>query len=385
MNLALVSRFAWPSIGGTEALVSELASSMVDAGESVRVFAHRIDEETVEWRGPLDRAPEFSPQIDPANGVATLQLRLDRYEAFLLRVAAIPGEKRRPFEALHARVSSRRFARQLAGADVVHRFGGNRMALATVRGARRLGASTIVTPLAHPGQWDADQLSARAYREADLVIATSKSDAAVYDRLGVRSDRIGICPLPTKAVVRGGGQTLRTNLNVEGPIVLFLGDRRPYKGVQELLQAAAILAPRVREARFAFVGPGPALDGAAANVLDVGPVSAPQRDAWLDAADILCVPSAAESFGLVVSEAWSAGTPVVTSDIPVLHERVTEAGGGLVSSREPPALADAIHTLLANSRLRLEMGQAGYEHWRQTCSVASVADWHRAAYARLLT
>ena len=123
----------------------------------------------------------------------------------------------------------------------------------------------------------------------------------------------------------------------------------------------------------------------AANVLDVGPVSGSQRDAWLDAADILCVPSAAESFGLVVSEAWSTATPVVTSDIPVLRERVTESGGGVVTSREPPALADAIHMLLADTRLRLEMGQAGYEHWRQTCSLESVAAWHQAAYARLLT
>ena len=250
MNLALVSRFAWPSIGGTEALVSELASSIVGAGETVRVFAHRIDDETViEWRGPLDRAAGFAPQVDPANGVATQQLRLDRHEAFLLRVAAIPGEKRRPFEALHARVSSRRFAQQFSGAEVVHRFGGNRMALATVRGARRLGASAVVTPQAHPGQWDADELSARAYREADLVIGTTKSDAEVYERLGVRSDRIGICPLPTRPIIRGGGRTLRANLKMEGPIVLFLGGRRPYKGVQELLQAAAILAsPRPRSA-----------------------------------------------------------------------------------------------------------------------------------------
>jgi hypothetical protein len=37
--------------------------------------------------------------------------------------------------------------------------------------------------------------------------------------------------------------------------------------------------------------------------------------------------------------AWSAATPVVTSDIAVLKERVEEAGGGLSASSDPRILA----------------------------------------------
>jgi glycosyltransferase involved in cell wall biosynthesis len=60
------------------------------------------------------------------------------------------------------------------------------------------------------------------------------------------------------------------------------------------------------------------------------------------------LPSAYESFGLVIAEAWSAGTPVVTSDVPVLAERVAESGGGVTAAREPAALASALAGLLAD-------------------------------------
>ena len=366
MELIFVSRFAWPSIGGTEAVVTHIASAMQDGGAAVRVFAHRVDSDGVTWHGPLDRVPRFPRQVDPATGVSTEQLRLRWGEALVLRVAGIRGGPR--FEWLHERLSSRRFADQFAPADLIHRFGGNRIALATVQAAKRLNVPAVVTPFAHPGQWDADEISASAYRDADLVVATSRADAAVYERLGVPTDRIGICPLPTGAPALGGGRKLLADLGIDGPVVLYLGGRRDYKGVEELLKAAEILAPDAPDVRFAFVGPGPALAGAGAgaNVFDVGAVTDAQRDAWLDAADVLCLPSSAESFGLAISERWSAGVQVVTSDIPVLRERVTESGGGIVSGREPAALAHAVRSLIDDTQLRRQMGQAGHEHWQRT-------------------
>ena len=44
-------------------------------------------------------------------------------------------------------------------------------------------------------------------------------------------------------------------------LVVYLGVRRPYKGVDELLQAATILAKTHPSASFAFVGPGDPLPG----------------------------------------------------------------------------------------------------------------------------
>jgi len=51
------------------------------------------------------------------------------------------------------------------------------------------------------------------------------------------------------------------------------------------------------------------------HVLDAGRVSEGDKYDWLAAADLLCLPSLGETFGVVILEAWSVGTPAVVSDI----------------------------------------------------------------------
>jgi glycosyltransferase involved in cell wall biosynthesis len=395
MRIALVTRCAWPSVGGTEVLVRTAASALVEHNE-VQIFAHRIDDEGIKWHGQLDRTEPWGPLIDPESGVVTTQLRMTSVDLVLLAPYLV-GPKRvgsrvrflhhmsLGVEAWHARIAGRRFATALSGADVVHRFAGNRMTLATVRAAKRLGRPVVVTPLAHPGQWDDDEISALAYREADLVVATSTVDAETYDRLGVPAERLRICPLPTRPPARGGGAGLRHSGLVTGPLILFLGVRRPHKGIDALLGAASILTREAPSAQVAFVGPGPPLPPESPpNVLDVGAVDDAQRDAWLDAADIVCLPSSNESWGLAVSEGWSVGAPVVTSDIPILRGRVEEVGGGLAVPPRPRELAAALLTLLRDDQMRATMGRAGHEHYRRRLSDAAFAAWHEEAYGRLL-
>jgi glycosyltransferase involved in cell wall biosynthesis len=258
------------------------------------------------------------------------------------------------------------------------------MALPTVRAAHRVDAPAVITPLAHRGQWDDDEVSARGYRQADLIVATTDADADIYLGLGVDPERVRVCPLPTPAPTGAEARSVRDRARIEGPLVLFVGVRRGYKGIPELLAAAEILARRTPEARVAIAGPGPRLTDPPANVIDVGEVSDPDRDAWLRAADLVCLPSSQESFGLAVSEAWSVGAPAVTSDIPVLRERISRSGGGIATSTAPAPLADALGTLLNDEPLRRRMGAAGHDYWRRHESPESVADWHRTAYAGLL-
>lgn len=395
MRIALVTRFAWPTVGGTEVLVRTAACELARSHD-VEVFAHRIDDRGTAWLGPLDRSEIFEPCVDPECGVTTTQLRLTRTDLVCLTPyllaptsteTGIPGlaSMFRGAELWHAQIAGRRFASQLRDAELIHRFGGNRMALATVRAAKRLGRPVVVTPLAHPGQWDDDETSARAYREADLVVATSAADAATYAGLGVAANRLEICPLPSHAPIRGGGARLRQSGMLSGPLILFLGARRSNKGIDSLLGAASILAMQIPAAQVAFVGPGPPLLAPVpANVLDVGEVNGEGRDAWLDVADVVCLPSSNEAWGLAVSEAWSVGIPVVTSNIPILRQRVSEAGGGIAVSPNPHELAAALMRLLRDDALRTEMGRAGRDYYARHLSPAAFAAWHDDAYRCLL-
>ncbi|MBV9685543.1 MAG: glycosyltransferase family 4 protein, partial [Solirubrobacterales bacterium] len=142
--------------------------------------------------------------------------------------------------------------------------------------------------------------------------------------------------------------------------------RREYKGVDVLLQAAPQVGREVPGVTFAFVGPGAALPKApdGVRILDVGPVDEEEKAGWLEAADVLALPSGYESFGIVVAEAWSLGTPVVTSTAPALVELVQAGAGGLAVPREPGALALALVDVLRDPAAARDMGAKGRAHWR---------------------
>jgi glycosyltransferase involved in cell wall biosynthesis len=77
-------------------------------------------------------------------------------------------------------------------------------------------------------------------------------------------------------------------------------------------------------------------------------------------ADLFCLPSVQEGFGIVFLEAMAAGLPVVACRAAAIPE-VVEDGvtGRLAPPRDPPALAEAMGGLLENAERRREMGEAG--------------------------
>jgi glycosyltransferase involved in cell wall biosynthesis len=274
--------------------------------------------------------------------------------------------------------------RRLHDHDVVHMWGGDLLATAVMRAARRRGVPGIVTPFAHRGQWGDDAASAAAYRAASRVVALLDAEAEVYRELGVPEARIAVSGVGSPGVPTGGGEALRRRLQIDGPLVVFLGVRRPYKGFDLLLEAAPLVANDRPDTTFAFVGPGDAIAApAGVRVVDAGPVTEIDRAAWLEAADLLCLPSRGEIFPVSILEAWSAGTPVVSSDLPTLVELVEGAGGGVTVSREPRSLADAILALLADPERRRALGERGRARWQERYTVEAVGAWHERLYAEL--
>jgi len=88
-----------------------------------------------------------------------------------------------------------------------------------------------------------------------------------------------------------------------------------------------------------------------------GPVAAEGRRVLLERCDVLLCPSTwTETFGLVVLEAFAAGMPAVVSHVGALPDLVTDRSDGLVvEPNAPDRLAGAMR-VMAQRRLRLEMG-----------------------------
>jgi glycosyltransferase involved in cell wall biosynthesis len=376
-----------------ERVVENLGQALRDRDHDVTVVAQSVDELPFSRMTHVIRERMiFSPFT--LRGMSVVQFRPSRRRRTLLlplaaELVPLGGRISRKWlgsytSRYYAAVVRGVLQPLLASADVVHILGSNFLAVAGVEAARALGKGVAISPFAHLGEWGDDTVSIRAYRRADAVLATTAADAAGYRAMEVPSERVHVVGLPVPGtLVAADGADGPPKLADDGPLVVYLGQRRPTKRLDLLLAAAEHVWASNPGIRFAFVGPGRPLSARDPRLLDVGQVSDAERGRWLELADVLCLPSSSESFGLVVPEAWSQGVPVVVSDIPVLRELVTASGGGLVASPDPESFARAISSLVNDPARARALGRAGRDYWHAHLTPETVADRHLAIYERI--
>jgi phosphatidyl-myo-inositol alpha-mannosyltransferase len=176
----------------------------------------------------------------------------------------------------------------------------------------------------------------------------------------------------------------------DGPLrILFIGQAVERKGLPMLLRAFEALRDHV-PATLTLVGAS--ADEVAHMMLDdrgvcaLGKVSEPRKLAELAQADVLCAPSLhGESFGMVLTEALAAATPVVASDIPGYRDVVRDGIDGLLT---PPgdalALAEALRSLALDPAARGRMAAAAHLHAKRFAwphVAAEVLDCYEQALA----
>ena len=109
----------------------------------------------------------------------------------------------------------------------------------------------------------------------------------------------------------------------------------------------------------------------------------PDDQLWnrLHEADVLCAPSlGGESFGMVLIEAFAAGTPVVASDIAGYRQGRQHGRDGLLAPHgRPLELAEALRSMWLNHERRAAMGIAA----RQRAAGLRLAEGRGAGGARL--
>src|SRR5262249_32179527 len=94
----------------------------------------------------------------------------------------------------------------------------------------------------------------------------------------------------------------------------------------------------------------------------LGDVSLGQLVEEYASADIFCLPSVQEGFGIVFLEAMAARLPVVACRAAAVPEVVSDSvTGRLVTPRDPASLADALEHLLVDTARAARFGLAGRE------------------------
>jgi glycosyltransferase involved in cell wall biosynthesis len=177
-------------------------------------------------------------------------------------------------------------------------------------------------------KWPYYQLVERFHLQgADRVLATSPLEA---DNLTgfVPEDSIHVLPLAITETVGPDYEAARGRRDwaADEDVLVYLSRLSEKKGMHLLLESlAALPLERTDRLRLVVVGDGPAdyrerlrrIEKVHAEALPPidweGPVWGDEKWTYLQGADLFCLPTHSENFGLVVLEACQVGTPVLTT------------------------------------------------------------------------
>ncbi len=222
----------------------------------------------------------------------------------------------------------------------------------------------------------------RAFGRMDAVVAHSEHGAA---RL---RDEVGLDPARVRVIPHGAFDYL-TRLpeekplpaelaGAEGPVILFFGLLRPYKGIENLLRAFR----QVEGAELWIVG-NPRLDLAPVRALAAeapGRVRTVTRfvdDAEIPAifrrADLVALPYLDAEHSGVLYTALAFGKPMVMSAVGGFPEVAATGAGRLVPPGDVAALAAALSELAADEAARAELAAAAAR------AAAGPFSWEEAA------
>ncbi|MBV8032491.1 MAG: glycosyltransferase family 4 protein [Betaproteobacteria bacterium] len=354
-----------------------------------------------------------SPSLDAVSGVTTHALSILRSPlraSFELRHFQVGSEGRAegPLgRALRLAASPFLLAVAIArhGASVVH--------LNTSLNARAFWRDALYAAVAklagarvvlqkHGGRLDeflreAPPVLVRAVlRLADAVVVLSRAELAQFARF-VPGQHIELVPNgidvslyrrshlaePTKSAPAGSREPLR---------LLYLGRLAGGKGLEEIVEAMALLRARGVPATLCIAGSGPmetalrervgALD--LAGVSFAGAAYGAHKVALLAEADVLVLPSHAEGLPYAVLEAMAAGVVPVVTPVGALPDVIEEGVHGLfVPVRDAPAIAAALASLDADRPRLARLGAAARRRAASAYSVERLAAELGGVYSAL--
>lgn len=241
----------------------------------------------------------------------------------------------------------------------------------------------------------------KAIQKANRYIAYTSFERDYLIGRGIAAEKIHVIGIGVDAdqFAQADGVTLRQRLGWgTAPVIAFVGQQVPHKGIDILLEAMPHVWQHTPDACLLIAGAKTTYSTTIKAWYDQLSPDFKQRVAILDnfseeekpsifaVCDMLVFPSGHESFGFVILEAWSAGKPVIGARVGAIPTVIDEEKNGLlIEHRNTGELIQAIKRLLQNETLRKQLGQAGQQKVYNQYTWEIVTARYREVYAQALS
>jgi phosphatidyl-myo-inositol alpha-mannosyltransferase len=398
VRIALVSPYSWTYPGGVTRHIEALSAELAAMGHEPSILAPYDPDDALSRRLHRGARPQrLSPPANfvplgrtigiPANG-AVSNLTGTPHSVFAIRHALRTGgydvahihEPIVPLVGFDALMSSG----ELPLVGTFHTYStnpvSNGIGAVALGGRRRMNRLHVRIAVSEAAAWTARRFYGGRYRIVPNGVrlgggAGGEGEIAEVTGLEGRiagMEEVGEVLAKTAAPRVRVGQAIlddhhdRTFHDRPPLRILFIGQAVERKGLPVLLRAFEALREHV-PATLTLVGASPAeiapmlLDDRGVRAL--GKVSEHDKHAELQRAEVLCAPSlSGESFGMVLTEAFAASTPVIASDIPGYRDVARDGLDGLlVPPGDALALAEALRSLALDPARRAAMAAAARE------------------------
>ena len=355
MRIALLSPYSWTYPGGVTRHIQALAAELDALGHEARILAPFDPDDALSRR--LHRGARPQHLEEPAGFIALGRTAGFPANGAVSNLVPVPGGV----------LAMRRELRD-GGYDVLHIH----EPVVPLLGWDALCSTAPELPLVatfHTYSENAltngiaNMLGARR-RMNHLHVRIAVSEAAAWTARRFYGGRYRIVPNGVQLGEAQAEEDAPDELGAGAPLrILFIGQAVERKGLPVLLRAFEALREQV-PATLTLVGADPQevahmmLDDRGVHAL--GKVSEARKRAELAEAKVLCAPSLhGESFGMVLTEALAAATPVIASDIPGYRDVVRDGiDGTLTPPGDALALAEALRSLALDPAARARMATA---------------------------
>lgn len=377
--LNIIQRYP-PAIGGAEMWCQGICHYLVNRGCDVTVLTLDVYNEDEFWiEPPVDNCLLRFGKLEYDNNVRVVRCKRTKIsKPFRILFRLIEKFLKIYLYGPHSFEMYKKMWPLIKNTDIVHLhtipYPHNLFALIV---AKIFKKKVVITPHFHVGH-HYYELWSNFYllKKCDAIFSVTEQEKEYFIKKNIGKDKVfvarnAINPKEYEANnLDKYKQEIFTkyNINEGSKIIIFIGRKIEYKGVDTLIDAAKIINKKM-DIKLFLVGPDfnwfkeyyyNLSDADKKYIIDFGVVSNQEKINLLHMSDVLALPSKHEAFGIVFLEAWVCNIPVIGVDNGPVADVIGECGF-TINYGDVEDLAKKIETLLMDKKLSLDMAKKGKE------------------------